>query len=345
MFWSKRTRQQVQQAGGQRCLVSVRGMTCSSCVASIERNLLKQPGILSVLVSLMAGRAEVKFDPEVLTAAAVPQLLEDLGFTAELMGDQALEPGKLDLTISGMTCSSCVHNIETRLLATRGVLKASVALATKKAQVQFDPGDVGPRDIIRIIQALGFQATLEQTGLKNNLDHSEEIQQWRNSFLLSLVFGLPVMGLMIYMMVMDSQHGGSMPEEQNLVPGLSILNLAFFLLCTPVQVFGGRYFYVQAYRSLRHRTANMDVLIVLATSISYLYSCVVLLVAMAESATHSPITFFDTPPMLFVFLALGRWLENLAKRKTSEALASLMSLQATEATLVTLGPDLSITSE
>lgn len=63
--------------------------------------------------------------------------------------------------------------------------------------------------------------------------------RWKNSFILSLVFGLPVMGLMIYMMVMDSQnhdHGGSMPEDQNLVPGLSLLNLAFFLLCTPVQV-------------------------------------------------------------------------------------------------------------
>lgn len=61
--------------------------------------------------------------------------------------------------------------------------------------------------------------------------------RWRNSFLLSLVFGLPVMALMIYMMVMDRQkHGGSMPEDQNLLPGLSPLNLAFFLLCTPVQV-------------------------------------------------------------------------------------------------------------
>lgn len=73
----------------------------------------------------------------------------------------------------------------------------------------------------------------------HNLTHFWYFSRWKSSFLLSLVFGLPVMGLMIYMMVMDSQHqehGGSMPEEQNVLPGLSLLNLAFFLLCTPVQV-------------------------------------------------------------------------------------------------------------
>ncbi|XP_029613085.1 copper-transporting ATPase 2-like isoform X2 [Salmo trutta] len=333
----------------QKCFIRVTGMTCASCVANIERNLVKHRGVISVLVALMAGKAEVKYDPGIVDAKRITQLIEGLGFGATLIEDNAVMDGKLDLSVTGMTCASCVHNIESKLTRTKGILEASVALATNKAQIKFDPEVLGARDIIRMIEGLGFGASLMKAeGFGNNLDHGEEIQQWKNSFLFSLVFGVPVMGLMIYMMVMDSQHGehgGSMPEEQNLLPGLSLLNLAFFLLCTPVQIFGGRYFYIQAYRSLRHRTANMDVLIVLATSIAYIYSVVVLIVAIAERANQSPVTFFDTPPMLFVFIALGRWLEHIAKSKTSEALAKLMSLQATDATVVTLGPDHSILSE
>ncbi|XP_068165902.1 copper-transporting ATPase 2-like [Antennarius striatus] len=329
----------------QKCFISVMGMTCASCVANIERNLLKHKGVITVLVSLMAGKAEVKYDPEVINAATVTQLIEDLGFGAKLIEDNTIAHGKLDLTITGMTCASCVHNIEAKLTTTKGIIGASVALATKKANIQFDPDVLGARDIVKIIQDLGFEASLEKAGFKNNLDHKEEIRQWRNSFLFSLVFGVPVMGLMISMMVMDSQHGGSMPEDQNLLPGLSQFNLVFFLLCTPVQILGGRYFYINAYRSLKHRTANMEVLIVLATTIAYIYSCVVLIVAMVEKASQSPVTFFDTPPMLYVFTALGRWLEHIAKGKTSKALAKLMSLQATDATVVTLGPGQSIISE
>uniref|UniRef100_A0A7N9ANF3 Copper-transporting ATPase 2 n=1 Tax=Mastacembelus armatus TaxID=205130 RepID=A0A7N9ANF3_9TELE len=325
----------------QKCFICIKGMTCASCVANIERNLLKHKGVISVLVSLMAGKAEVTYDSEVIDGAAVTQLIEDLGFGARLIEDNVVSLGKLDLTITGMTCASCVHNIESKLTTTKGIVSASVALATKKAQIQFDPEVLGARDIISgqcVSRVCSF----------HNLTHFWGHSRWKKSFLLSLVFGLPVMGLMIYMMVMDSQHkehGSSMPEEQNLLPGLSLLNLAFFLLCTPVQIFGGRYFYIQAYRSLKHRTANMDVLIVLATSIAYIYSCVVLIVAMAERANQSPVTFFDTPPMLFVFIALGRWLEHIAKSKTSAALAKLMSLQATDATVVTLGPNHSIISE
>ncbi|KAF3825859.1 hypothetical protein GH733_006686 [Mirounga leonina] len=297
-------------------------------------------GILSVLVALMAGKAEVKYNPEVIQPLEIAQLIRDLGFEAAVMEGYTGSDGDLELIITGMTCASCVHNIESKLTRTNGITYASVALATSKAHVKFDPEIIGARDIVRIIEEIGFHASPAQRNPNaHHLDHKVEIKQWKKSFLCSLVFGIPVMGLMIYMLVPSSEPHESMVLDHNIIPGLSILNLIFFILCTFVQLLGGWYFYVQAYRSLRHRAANMDVLIVLATSIAYTYSLVILVVAVAEKAERSPVTFFDTPPMLFVFIALGRWLEHVAKSKTSEALAKLMSLQATEATVVTLGED------
>ncbi|XP_078258994.1 copper-transporting ATPase 2-like isoform X2 [Rhinoraja longicauda] len=322
----------------EKCFMQITGMTCASCVANIERNLQKEEGIHSVLVALMAGKAEVKYYPDIIQPAAIAEIITDFGFGATVIQDEP-PAGKLVLNITGMTSASCAHNIESKLTRVEGVLYVSVALATSRAHVTLDLELLGPRDVIRMIQGLGFGASLvKRDTAVHNLEHKEEIKQWRKSFLFSLVFGIPVFGLMMYMIVMD-KRSGSMPPEQNVLPGLSILNLAFFILCTPVQFIGGRYFYVQAYKSLKHKAASMDVLIVLATTVAYLYSCIILIVAMAEKAEQSPVTFFDTPPMLFVFIALGRWLEHIAKSKTSEALAKLLSLQATEATVVTLGLD------
>ncbi|KFQ66857.1 Copper-transporting ATPase 1 [Phaethon lepturus] len=346
-----------------KCYVQVTGMTCASCVANIERNLRREDGIHSILVALMAGKAEVRYNPAVIHPSAIAELIRELGFGATVVEDCGEGDGILELVVRGMTCASCVHKIESTLMKTNGVLYCSVALATNKAHIKYDPEIIGPRDVIQVIKDLGFTTSLvKKDRSASHLDHKQEIRQWKRSFVVSLVFCIPVMGLMIYMMVMDNQlsdahahHNMSSEEmealhssmvlEYQLLPGLSVMNFLSFLLCVPVQVFGGWHFYIQAYKALKHKTANMDVLIVLATSIAFIYSFVILLVAMAEKAKVNPVTFFDTPPMLFVFISLGRWLEHVAKGKTSEALARLISLQAAEATIVTLGPDNVLLSE
>ncbi|NXE46868.1 ATP7B ATPase, partial [Casuarius casuarius] len=314
------------QPGGmmaEKCFLQITGMTCASCVSTIERNLQKEDGIVSVLVALMAGKAEIKYKPKFIQPLEIAQLIQNLGFEATVIEDHTETEGNVELLITGMTCASCVHNIESRLMRTNGIFYASVALATCKAHVQFDPEVTGPRDIIKIIE-VGFRTFFIRTVLSYiNIKTAQD----KNPFpYLQHVYNSAI-GSMMY----------------------SLLSTAVILIrvcmCLHQQFLGGWYFYIQAYKSLKHKTANMDVLIVLATTIAYVYSCVILMVAIAEKAEKSPITFFDTPPMLFVFIALGRWLEHIAKSKTSEALAKLISLQATEATVVTLGPDHSIVRE
>ncbi|CAC5382756.1 copA [Mytilus coruscus] len=350
----------------EKCFLHITGMTCSSCVSSIEKNLKKVEGIKHVLVALMAQKAEIKYDPEYILSNQIANRVNDLGFHATVMESESLGKGTVELLITGMTCSSCVHLIESTLIKEKGVLTASVALATNKGRFTFDTEITGPRDIIDKIKGLGFNADLFTDDDKNasRYDHRHAIRRWRNSFLWSLIFGVPAMSIMMYFMFVEppdddhedhSNMTGNMTTPKPkynghmyqimLTPGLSLDNLLMFLLATPVQFLGGKYFYIQAWKAVKHKAANMDVLVVLATSISYAYSVIVVIVAMILQEPMSPVTFFETTPMLMVFISLGRWLEHIAKGKTSEALAKLMSLQALEAVLCEIDKENNILKE
>ncbi|KAL4229704.1 ATPase Cu transporting protein 7B [Mactra antiquata] len=355
-----------------KCFLKVTGMTCASCVATIEKNLKKMEGIHSCIVALMAQKAEVKYDASYLLPSQIANKINSMGFHASVIDSDTAGQGTAELNISGMTCASCVHLIESNAMKRQGMISAQVALATNKGKFVYNPEYIGPRDIIELIQGLGFKASLytDDDNNASRYDHRDEIKRWRTSFLWSLIFGLPAMAVMMYFMfapaegeddaghasnstnttqtttvahvpVMKGGHG----NQVMLIPGLSLDNLLMFILATPVQFIGGRYFYIQAYKSLRHKAANMDVLVVLATTISYFYSVSVVLAAIGLHEPFSPVTFFETTPMLMVFISLGRWLEHVAKGKTSEALAKLMSLQALEANMVELDKEGAVISE
>uniref|UniRef100_A0A915BRU2 P-type Cu(+) transporter n=3 Tax=Parascaris univalens TaxID=6257 RepID=A0A915BRU2_PARUN len=320
----------------ERCTLAVEGMTCASCVAYIERNISKLNGVHSIVVALMSSKADVTYDATQISAEQLADEINRLGYRSSVIESGSNNHNKLNLTIGGVSSSACVSRIESHVIARKGIESCTVSLSTSSAFIEYTPTFIGPRDIINLIESLGYTAVLADGDDRlKRLDQSDEVAKWRVSLIVSLMFGIPVMAIMIYFHWI--QHTPMHPEHQIPVftPALSLDNLLLFILCTPVQIFGGRYFYVHSWKALRHRTANMDVLIVLATTIAYVYSILVLMVAIILSWPSSPMTFFDVPPMLIVFISLGRWLEHKAKGKTSEALSKLMSLQAKEAMLIT----------
>ncbi|TNN07933.1 Copper-transporting ATPase 1, partial [Schistosoma japonicum] len=261
--------------------------------------------------------------------------------------------------------------IESTLKKLSGVYSVVFDLDKNCLRIVYTPSEIGPRDLIKQIENLGYQPVLYRPEQKN-LHESNSLLRWRSSFYFSLFFAIPTMIIMVIFMLLwphyipescpthfrktslddNSQQIDVLNDSINthvhtaiqyyttpmIIPGLSIENMLMFLLATPIQIFGGRYFYIHAYKSLTHGIANMDVLIVMATTIAYLYSVIILLIAIFNQWQHSPRTVFETSPMLLVFVSLGRWLEHIAKGKTSEALTKLLSLHAKEATLIDLSP-------
>jgi len=241
----------------------------------------------------------------------------------------------IDVHITGMRCTGCSNKIEQKLKQSPGINDVAIVVGLSKGRIEYDTDKIGARDILEKIKSLGFGVELMDKNTPLDLIFKEQIsdtRQWRNTFLLCLLFGFPTMVLHFNMLFTFSNHHDH--DTSMILPGLSMMNLIMFLLATPTQFIGGRAFYLPAMTAIKHGRTNMDVLILLATSTGYGYSLLIIVLSILRNYDHSPKTFFDMPPMLFTFVSLGRWLEHIARGKTSEALTKLMVLQPNEATVV-----------
>ncbi|KXN87379.1 putative copper-transporting ATPase HMA5 [Leucoagaricus sp. SymC.cos] len=320
-----------------KCELRIEGMTCGSCVEAIEGMLRPQPGIHSIKVALLAERGVIEYDPSQWTVPKLVEEISDIGFDATL-----IPPAREDvvqLRIFGMTCSSCTSTVESGLSAVPGISSVAVSLATESCTVHFDRSMITPREMIERIEEMGFDAMLsdqqDATQLQS-LTRAKEVLEWKRRLIWSLVFAIP--GFFVSMIGMHIPVVRSILAA-HLFNGIYLGDVISLLITTPAQFWVGAKFYRAAYKSLKHGSATMDVLVMLGTSAAYFYSLFVMVTAMFNTTPdYRPFLFFETSTMIIMFVSLGRYLENKAKGKTSAALTDLMALAPSMTTIYTDAP-------
>lgn len=328
------------------CRLRIKGMTCTSCSSSIEDNLKKLKGVQRAVVALATEEAEIRYDSKLVSYKQLMDEVVDTGFEAELIS-AGEESNKVTLKLEGVHSSEGMKLIQVSLEALPGVKSVEMDMEGERVILEYDPDHTGPRCFIEIIEETGgAQGQLYKASLYNQPgwggpDRSKEIKKYKQAFLWSCIFTVPVfLFAMVFMYIPAINHG----LETKIMNMLTVGQLVRWVLATPVQFYFGRRFYVGAYKSLRHGSANMDVLIALGTNAAYFYSLYTILRA-ASSSHFEGADFFETSAMLISFILLGKFLEVLAKGKTSEAIAKLMELAPPIATLLTLDPDGNVISE
>jgi Cu+-exporting ATPase len=299
----------------------VTGMTCANCVATVERNLNKLPGVERTSVNLSSERASVEFDPSLLTVGEIVARVRRAGYDVAL--------GDADLTIRRLSDSNDAARLQRALASLPGVMEAKVNFATERARVQYIPTVISQSEIRRAVREAGFEA-LEISGMTEDVERKareQEIAHQRRLLVTGLLLTGPLFAL-------------SMLRDLGLMPvafaGAPIYDWLMFALATPVQFYVGWQYYVGAFKALRNRSANMDVLIAMGSSAAYFYSLPVLF---GWIDGH---LYFETAAVIITLIRLGKFLEARAKGRTSEAIRKLLSLRAKTARVVRDGEEMDV---
>ncbi|CAG8503696.1 18858_t:CDS:2 [Gigaspora rosea] len=313
------------------CQLQVHGMTCTSCVNSIERVVRNKPGVASVDVSLIVEHATVEYYPAIINENEIANLINDIGFEAYLIQERRQDA--VELRIYGMESPLDANTIERVLQGIPGVIHVSVDFISAIANIKFDNNILGIRELVFKIKDLDFDAVL--TDNTNNaqlesLSRTKEIVECRKLFYWSLLFTIPVF---LICMVIPQFELGSKFDNLQPIKGLYYSDLIALMLTIPVQFGIGKKFYILSFKALKHKSATMDVLVVIGTSAAFFYSCFIIFATFFYQTERQPI-FFDTSTMLITFVLLGRYLENKAKGQTSTALSKLMSLTPSNTTIL-----------
>ncbi|KAJ9183338.1 hypothetical protein P3X46_007204 [Hevea brasiliensis] len=308
---------------------TIGGMTCAACVNSVEGILRNLPGVKRAVVALATSLGEVEYDPTVISKDDIVKAIEDAGFEAALV--QSNHQDKIILGVAGIFSEMDVQLLEGVLSTLKGVRQFRYSRISNELEVHFDPEVVGSRSLVDGIEGgsgMKFKLHVMNPYARMASKDVEETSTMFRLFISSLFLSIPIFFMRV------------------ICPHIPLLYSLLLWRCGPflmgdwlkwalvsvVQFVIGKRFYTAAGRALKNGSTNMDVLVALGTSASYFYSVCALLYG-AATGFWSP-TYFETSSMLITFVLLGKYLECLAKGKTSDAIKKLVELAPATALLV-----------
>ncbi len=295
----------------------VTGMTCANCARAIERSLGRMDGVTSVHVNFGAEQVHVKYDPARTGFDEIVARIRHAGYD--------VASRRVELPVTGMTCANCASNIQKALSRkSQGVIDSSVNFATETATVNYVPSVTDMEEIVSVIKKAGYDAHVPDDAQADPEDYemaarSAEVRDQTKKFIVGLIFTLP---LFILSMGRDMHFFGDWAH-------VAAVNWVLFLLATPVQFYTGWDYYTGGYRSLLNKSANMDVLVAMGSSVAYFYSTALLFFPFLGDHVY-----FETSAMIITLIKFGKMLETRTKRKTGGAVRKLLDLRPATATVV-----------
>ena len=315
--------------------IPVEGMSCASCVSSIEKAVAKVPGVDKVLVNLATERADVTFK----AAPDMPAVID-----AIRKAGYDVPSGSADLAIEGMTCTSCVSKVEKALNAVPGVTRASVNLATERAHVDL-AGQVSLSDLIKAVGTAGYEArSLDEarndTKQETQSDKRDaEAAELKKSVILAAVLTLPVFILEMGSHIIPAVHMFVMDT-------IGMQNSWYFqFVLTTLVLFGpGMRFFKKGIPALMRGTPDMNSLVVVGTTAAWGFSVVATF--WPDILPQGTINiYFEAAAVIVTLILIGRYLEARAKGRTSAAISRLVGLQAKSARVVRDGEAIDVSLE
>ncbi|KAG8635689.1 hypothetical protein MANES_16G060400v8 [Manihot esculenta] len=308
---------------------TIGGMTCAACVNSVEGILRDLPGVKRAVVALATSLGEVEYDPTVINKDDIVNAIEDAGFEAAFV--QSNQQDKIILGVSGVFNEMDVLLLEGVLSTLKGVRQFRYNRISSELEVHFDPEVVGSRSLVDGIEGgsgMKFKLHVMNPYARMTSKDVEETSTMFRLFISSLFLSIPIFFIRVICPHIPLLYSLLLWRCGPFVMG----DWLKWALVSVVQFVIGKRFYIAAGRALRNGSTNMDVLVALGTSASYFYSVCALLYG-AATGFWSP-TYFETSSMLITFVLLGKYLECLAKGKTSDAIKKLVELAPATALLV-----------